>query len=58
MNLDKECILVKKNIFNNFVYLDNINSKLYEILEIKNNKYNRTDNCIHHIPVYDKHLFR
>lgn len=56
MNLDKEGILIKKNIFNDFDKLDNINSKLYEILEIKNNKFNRTDNCLHHIPVYNKHL--
>jgi ectoine hydroxylase-related dioxygenase (phytanoyl-CoA dioxygenase family) len=56
MNLDKDGILIIKNVFNNCNYLDNINSKLYEFLEKKNNKYNRNDNCLHHIPVYDKHI--
>lgn len=56
MNLNNDGILIKKNLFNNFSYLDEINSKLYDMLEQKNNKYNRTDNCLHHILVYDKHL--
>lgn len=37
--------------------LDNINKKLYDFLLIKNQTYNRTDNCLHHILIYDKFLF-
>lgn len=56
MNLSDDGILIKKNVFNNFNYITKINSKLYDMLEKKNKIYNRTDNCLHHIPVYDKHL--
>ena len=34
MNLDKDGILIIKNVFNNCNYLDNINSKLYEFKKI------------------------
>lgn len=47
-------------IINNFFEendLEIINSKLYNILEIKNKKFKRNDNCLHHILVYDKFFF-
>jgi len=56
MDLEKDGICILNNIINNFEYLDYINSQLYNFLKIKNIKYNRTDNCLHHILEYDKYL--
>jgi len=57
MNLQNHGIQILSNVLPNNGYLHNINEKLYEWLEIKNKKYNRTDNCLHHLLVYDKLLF-
>ena len=57
MNLNKNGILILNNIIDDYRYLDIINTKLYEWLKDKNSKYNRNDNCLHHLLVYDKILF-
>ena len=57
MDLNKDGIFVKKNAIKDFAYLNTINSKLYKFLEKKNELYNRNDNCLHHMIVYDKNLF-
>jgi ectoine hydroxylase-related dioxygenase (phytanoyl-CoA dioxygenase family) len=51
--MEKFGYTIIKNIFN-IEQLDIINDKIYNFLEIKNNKYNRNDNCLHHILCYDK----
>ena len=57
MSLNKHGIKILNNVIKDNVYLDNINEKLYEWLEEKNQRYNRTDSCLHHLLVYDKTLF-
>lgn len=54
MNLNNNGIIILKDIIKDHKYLENINEKLYIWLDEKNKKYNRDDNCLHHILVYDK----
>jgi len=56
MNLEKDGICILKKKISNISYLNDVNLKLYNFLEEKNNTYNRTDNCLHHILLYDKKL--
>jgi ectoine hydroxylase-related dioxygenase (phytanoyl-CoA dioxygenase family) len=55
--LNSSGILIKKSIIQNLNYLDLININIYRYLDIKNKNYNRSDNCLHHLLCYDKHLF-
>ena len=56
MNLDTHGILISEQIINDTVYLDTINNKLYDFLNIKNTQFSRTDNCLHHLLWYDKKI--
>lgn len=57
MNLCDHGITVLRGAVNDDGYLKDINAKLYEWVERKNLKHNRTDSCLHHLLVYDKMMF-
>ena len=57
MNLNHHGITILHNVIDDTVYLDKIKQKLYGWLKEKNQKYDRTDNCLHHLLTYDKTVF-
>ena len=51
-----EDIFVSQNAIRDTNMLDDINTKMKDFLKEKNTTFKRTDNCLHHILVYDKYI--